>query len=100
MPFVGLIKSVHLNLLNTEMKQNSSLRNTCKYSPVLGLMNKKSVPSQCSKADGHYPCVVCRDGRVLGVLEVSRSIGDGQYKRCGVISTPDLRRCQLTASDR
>ncbi|XP_032834764.1 integrin-linked kinase-associated serine/threonine phosphatase 2C isoform X2 [Petromyzon marinus] len=41
-----------------------------------------------------------RDGRVLGVLEVSRSIGDGQYKRCGVISTPDIRRCQLTANDR
>uniref|UniRef100_UPI0037E9A8EE integrin-linked kinase-associated serine/threonine phosphatase 2C isoform X2 n=1 Tax=Semicossyphus pulcher TaxID=241346 RepID=UPI0037E9A8EE len=41
-----------------------------------------------------------RDGRVLGVLEVSRSIGDGQYKRCGVISTPDLRRIQLTANDR
>ncbi|KAM9318545.1 arf-GAP with coiled-coil, ANK repeat and PH domain-containing protein 2 [Pholidichthys leucotaenia] len=41
-----------------------------------------------------------RDGRVLGVLEVSRSIGDGQYKHCGVISTPDLRRCQLTANDR
>ncbi|CAJ1066247.1 integrin-linked kinase-associated serine/threonine phosphatase 2C isoform X2 [Xyrichtys novacula] len=41
-----------------------------------------------------------RDGRVLGVLEVSRSIGDGQYKRCGVISTPDLRRIQLTPNDR
>ncbi|XP_029963643.1 integrin-linked kinase-associated serine/threonine phosphatase 2C-like isoform X2 [Salarias fasciatus] len=41
-----------------------------------------------------------RDGRVLGVLEVSRSIGDGQYKRCGVIATPDLRRCQLSAIDR
>lgn len=41
-----------------------------------------------------------REGRVLGVLEVSRSIGDGQYKRCGVISTPDLRRCQVTPSDR
>ncbi|KAG7471062.1 hypothetical protein MATL_G00120440 [Megalops atlanticus] len=41
-----------------------------------------------------------RDGRVLGVLEVSRSLGDGQYKRCGVISTPDLRRCQLTHNDR
>ncbi|KAJ0063911.1 hypothetical protein NL108_013713, partial [Boleophthalmus pectinirostris] len=40
-----------------------------------------------------------RDGRVLGVLEVSRSIGDGQYKRCGVISTPDLRRRQLTRND-
>ncbi|KAI2656502.1 Integrin-linked kinase-associated serine/threonine phosphatase 2C [Labeo rohita] len=41
-----------------------------------------------------------RDGRVLGVLEVSRSIGDGQYKRCGVISTPDVRRCQLSRNDR
>ncbi|XP_019964216.1 integrin-linked kinase-associated serine/threonine phosphatase 2C isoform X2 [Paralichthys olivaceus] len=41
-----------------------------------------------------------RDGRVLGVLEVSRSIGDGQYKRIGVISSPDLRRCQLTANDK
>ncbi|CAB1348898.1 unnamed protein product [Coregonus sp. 'balchen'] len=39
-------------------------------------------------------------GRVLGVLEVSKSIGDGQYKRIGVISTPDLRRCQLTPNDR
>ncbi|XP_031165431.1 integrin-linked kinase-associated serine/threonine phosphatase 2C isoform X2 [Sander lucioperca] len=41
-----------------------------------------------------------RDGRVLGVLEVSRSIGDGQYKRIGVISSPDVRRLQLTANDR
>ncbi|KAJ8368188.1 hypothetical protein SKAU_G00082160 [Synaphobranchus kaupii] len=41
-----------------------------------------------------------REGRVLGVLEVSRSLGDGQYKRCGVISTPDLRRCQLTHNDK
>ncbi|XP_064930243.1 integrin-linked kinase-associated serine/threonine phosphatase 2C isoform X3 [Columba livia] len=41
-----------------------------------------------------------REGRVLGVLEVSRSIGDGQYKRCGVISVPDIKRCQLTHNDR
>lgn len=41
-----------------------------------------------------------RDGRVLGVLEVSRSIGDGQYKRCGVISTPDVRRCPLGPKDK
>ncbi|XP_062873253.1 integrin-linked kinase-associated serine/threonine phosphatase 2C [Trichomycterus rosablanca] len=41
-----------------------------------------------------------RDGRVLGVLEVSRSIGDGQYKRCGVISTPDVRRCALGPKDK
>lgn len=36
----------------------------------------------------------------MGVLEVSRSIGDGQYKRCGVTSVPDIRRCQLTPNDR
>ncbi len=36
-----------------------------------------------------------RDGRVLGVLEVSRSIGDGQFKTYGVTSYPDLRKCQL-----
>ncbi|XP_007905342.1 integrin-linked kinase-associated serine/threonine phosphatase 2C [Callorhinchus milii] len=41
-----------------------------------------------------------RDGRVLGVLEVSRSIGDGQYKHCGVISVPHVKRCQLTSNDR
>uniref|UniRef100_UPI00398EF4D5 integrin-linked kinase-associated serine/threonine phosphatase 2C isoform X2 n=1 Tax=Pristiophorus japonicus TaxID=55135 RepID=UPI00398EF4D5 len=41
-----------------------------------------------------------RDGRVMGVLEVSRSIGDGQYKHCGVIAIPDIRRCQLTPNDR
>ncbi|XP_029373335.1 integrin-linked kinase-associated serine/threonine phosphatase 2C isoform X2 [Echeneis naucrates] len=41
-----------------------------------------------------------RDGRVLGVLEVSRSFGDGQYKRCGVISSPDLRTFQVTTNDR
>ncbi|KAK0136283.1 Integrin-linked kinase-associated serine/threonine phosphatase 2C [Merluccius polli] len=40
------------------------------------------------------------EGRVLGKLEVSRSLGDGQYKRCGVISTPDLRRFTLTSADR
>ena len=41
-----------------------------------------------------------REGRVLGILEVSRSIGDGQYKRCGVINVPELKRCRLTSSDR
>ncbi|XP_037289242.1 integrin-linked kinase-associated serine/threonine phosphatase 2C [Rhipicephalus microplus] len=41
-----------------------------------------------------------KDGRVLGVLEVSRSIGDGQYKRCGVSCLPDVMRCQLTPADR
>ena len=42
----------------------------------------------------------CRDGRVLGVVEVSRSIGDGRFKRCGVIATPDVFRCQISDDDR
>ncbi|XP_067126522.1 integrin-linked kinase-associated serine/threonine phosphatase 2C-like [Centruroides vittatus] len=40
-----------------------------------------------------------RDGRVMGVLEVSRSFGDGQFKTSGVICLPDVRRCQLTHND-
>jgi len=39
-----------------------------------------------------------RDGRVLGVLEVSRSIGDGPFKAYGVTCMPDLRKCQLNYS--
>lgn len=37
-----------------------------------------------------------RDGRILGVLEVSRSIGDGQFKAYGVSCSPDVRKCQLS----
>lgn len=47
------------------------------------------------RAGGHV-----REGRVMGILEVSRSIGDGQYKRCGVINVPDVKRCQLSSNDR
>jgi integrin-linked kinase-associated serine/threonine phosphatase 2C len=36
-----------------------------------------------------------RDGRVLGVLEISRSIGDGPFKAYGVTCLPDMRKCQL-----
>ncbi|KAL2095855.1 hypothetical protein ACEWY4_008003 [Coilia grayii] len=82
----------------------------CRSEHVEDSGEKKSVTLALSKE--HNPTIyeermriqraggTVREGRVLGVLEVSRSIGDGQYKRCGVISTPDLRRCQLTASDR
>ena len=45
-------------------------------------------------------CDVNREGRVLGVLEVSRSIGDGRFKRCGVSCVPDVMRCTLTDNDR
>ena len=41
-----------------------------------------------------------RDGRLMGVLEVSRSIGDGAFKMHGVSSTPDVKKCQLSCDDR
>ncbi|CAD5115082.1 DgyrCDS4095 [Dimorphilus gyrociliatus] len=41
-----------------------------------------------------------KDGRVLGHLEVSRSIGDGQYKNHGVSCIPDVKRCNITETDR
>ncbi|KAL4221038.1 hypothetical protein ACF0H5_019300 [Mactra antiquata] len=47
------------------------------------------------KQGGHV-----KDGRVMGVLEVSRSIGDGQYKKLGVTCTPDVKKCSLTDNDR
>ncbi|GAB1606405.1 integrin-linked kinase-associated serine/threonine phosphatase 2C-like [Argonauta hians] len=47
------------------------------------------------KAGGHV-----KDGRVMGILEISRSLGDGQYKNHGVICVPDVRKCQLTDKDR
>jgi hypothetical protein len=36
----------------------------------------------------------------MGVLEVSRSIGDGQYKKLGVTCTPDVKKCSITDNDR
>ncbi|XP_060553642.1 LOW QUALITY PROTEIN: integrin-linked kinase-associated serine/threonine phosphatase 2C-like, partial [Ruditapes philippinarum] len=47
------------------------------------------------KQGGHV-----KDGRVMGVLEVSRSIGDGQYKKLGVTCTPDVKKCTITDNDR
>ena len=43
---------------------------------------------------------IFREGRVMGQLEVSRSIGDGPYKNHGVSSVPDVKRCQLMDNDR
>lgn len=35
----------------------------------------------------------------MGILEVSRSIGDGRFKGCGLTSTPDVFRCQMNDND-
>lgn len=35
-----------------------------------------------------------------GIIEVSRSIGDGAYKSLGVSCVPDMKRLTLTRNDR
>uniref|UniRef100_A0A914X4M2 PPM-type phosphatase domain-containing protein n=1 Tax=Plectus sambesii TaxID=2011161 RepID=A0A914X4M2_9BILA len=41
-----------------------------------------------------------KDGRILGMLEVSRSIGDGPFKAHGVSCVPDIKKCSLLPNDR
>ncbi|XP_065842497.1 integrin-linked kinase-associated serine/threonine phosphatase 2C-like [Oscarella lobularis] len=43
---------------------------------------------------------VVREGRVSGILEVSRSIGDGRFKHCGVTCIPDIVKHQLSEKDK
>ncbi|XP_009566013.1 integrin-linked kinase-associated serine/threonine phosphatase 2C [Cuculus canorus] len=75
---------------NEESRKHTALSLSKEHNPT-----QYEERMRIQKAGGNV-----RDGRVLGVLEVSRSIGDGQYKRCGVISVPDIKRCQLTHNDR
>ncbi|CAD6197539.1 unnamed protein product [Caenorhabditis auriculariae] len=41
-----------------------------------------------------------KDGRVNGVIEVSRSIGDGPFKSLGVTCLPDMKKLTMTENDR
>ncbi|CAI2338601.1 unnamed protein product [Caenorhabditis sp. 36 PRJEB53466] len=42
---------------------------------------------------------VVKDGRINGVIEVSRSIGDVPFKALGIVCAPDLKKLTLTAND-
>ena len=48
--------------------------------------------------DSRYICY--REGRFMGILEVSRSFGDGPYKKHGITVVPDVKRCTFTKNDR
>ncbi|GMT14869.1 hypothetical protein PFISCL1PPCAC_6166, partial [Pristionchus fissidentatus] len=43
---------------------------------------------------------VVKNGRIDGVIEVSRSIGDGQFKTRGVTCVPHVKKFTLTAEDK
>ncbi|KAL5013947.1 hypothetical protein ScPMuIL_008217 [Solemya velum] len=71
---------------------------------------QKSIP--ISLTTNHNPSVygervriqkvggTVREGRIMGILEISRSIGDGQFKKHGVSCVPDVKKCILTDADR
>eukprot|EP00049_Salpingoeca_infusionum_P002874 m.60815 g.60815 ORF g.60815 m.60815 type:complete len:229 (+) comp11838_c0_seq3:930-1616(+) len=40
------------------------------------------------------------NGRIQGIMEISRSIGDGRFKSLGVTAQPNIARCTLTAQDK
>ncbi|CAD5216357.1 unnamed protein product [Bursaphelenchus xylophilus] len=40
-----------------------------------------------------------KDGRVMGISELSRAIGDDPLKKSGVISTPSIKKVTLTEND-
>uniref|UniRef100_A0A8R1DT06 PPM-type phosphatase domain-containing protein n=1 Tax=Caenorhabditis japonica TaxID=281687 RepID=A0A8R1DT06_CAEJA len=42
---------------------------------------------------------IVKDGRINGVIEVSRSIGDVPFKSLGCICTPDFKKLTLTPND-
>ncbi|CAJ0950785.1 unnamed protein product, partial [Mesorhabditis belari] len=67
-----------------------SIQMTIDHSPLL-----HDERMRIQKAGG-----TVKDGRVNGLLEVSRSIGDGQFKGFGVIAQPDLKKLTITDRDR
>ncbi|ESN92230.1 hypothetical protein HELRODRAFT_116079 [Helobdella robusta] len=75
---------------DSTLKKMVALPLTTDHSPTL-----YEERMRIQKAGGHV-----RDGRVMGILEVSRSIGDGPFKQHGVTCLPDVKRCSLTPQDR
>lgn len=72
-----------------QSKETLAMQITVDHSPII--FNERM---RIQKAGG-----TVKDGRVFGVLEVSRSIGDGQFKAHGVICVPDIKKITLTPED-
>merc|ERR1711976_20577 len=59
-------------------------------------MGKPTNPLELKRINNIKNCSVMQ-GRVNGILGVSRSIGDCTLKNCGVISTPNVVKCPAKA---
>ncbi|KAF7636432.1 PPM-type phosphatase domain-containing protein [Meloidogyne graminicola] len=72
-----------------DKKEIMSLQLTVDHSPMIF-----EERMRIQKAGGSV-----KDGRVMGILEISRSIGDGQMKSHGVICTPDIKKLTIGLND-
>ncbi|MCP9262215.1 Integrin-linked kinase associated phosphatase [Dirofilaria immitis] len=75
--------------LGTEEAKDVAMQLTVDHSPL-----HFEERMRIQKAGGNV-----KDGRIMGILEVSRSIGDGQFKAYGLICTPDVKKFSITKDD-
>ena len=62
--------------------------------------DERPLTTDASRRLNRNPPGVITDGRVQGIVGVSRSIGDGRFKSLGVIAQPNVLRCTLTPAVR
>ncbi|KAL4036062.1 hypothetical protein IC575_004785 [Cucumis melo] len=92
---VGDAKAVVARSLTTDKSTNNSNGGSSLKAIVLTREHKAIYPQErarIQKAGG----VVGSNGRLQGRLEVSRAFGDRQFKKLGVIATPDIHSFELT----
>ncbi|CAK9329961.1 unnamed protein product [Citrullus colocynthis] len=92
---VGDAKAVVARSLTTDKSTNNPNGGSSLKAIVLTREHKAIYPQErarIQKAGG----VVGSNGRLQGRLEVSRAFGDRQFKKLGVIATPDIHSFELT----
>ncbi|XP_023005142.1 probable protein phosphatase 2C 8 isoform X1 [Cucurbita maxima] len=95
---VGDAKAVVARSSTTDKLSNNLNGGSSLKAIVLTREHKAIYPQErarIQKAGG----VVGSNGRLQGRLEVSRALGDRQFKKLGVIATPDIHSFELTARE-
>ncbi|ETN85936.1 hypothetical protein NECAME_16563 [Necator americanus] len=102
--FTETFKNVDEAFLNEAKKQLSSVGRKMMVSPQLNspwITTRRVMMRGCEyRKQVELLDVDFRDGRVNGIIEVSRSIGDGQFKTHGVTCVPDMKKLTITPNDR
>ncbi|KAL0431080.1 UNVERIFIED_CONTAM: putative protein phosphatase 2C 8 [Sesamum radiatum] len=95
---IGDAKAVVARSSATDGSQGGSERSNPLKAIVLTREHKAIYPQErarIQKAGGS----VSSNGRLQGRLEVSRAFGDRQFKKVGVVATPDIHSFDLTERD-